>query len=257
MTFEFFKYQGTGNDFILIDNRSLHFFKNDTKFIKRLCDRKFGIGADGLILLESHPNLDFSMVYYNSDGNLSTMCGNGGRCLVQFAKFLGIVESKTIFEAVDGIHEATIDGDNVALGMNDVEKVSVFDHHIFLNTGSPHHVQSVGDLHTLNVTEEGRKIRTELYGSEGANVNFVTQTGSNTFQVRTYERGVENETLSCGTGVTAVAIAMHEIGLTTALEVTLLTQGGPLKVRFQNRGGRYEKVSLIGPAEQVFKGFWS
>ncbi len=257
MAFEFYKYQGTGNDFILIDNRTLHFVKNNTKLVAQLCDRKFGIGADGLILLESHATLDFKMVYYNSDGNLSSMCGNGGRCLVHFANYLGIIENSARFEAADGIHQARIDRDRISLGMNSVQRISVKPSYIFLDTGSPHHVQLVEEVQTFKVFEEGRKIRNELYGAEGANVNFVTPINDQTFQVRTYERGVEDETLSCGTGVTAVAIAMYETGRTNSKEVRLETQGGSLKVRFEKTPTHYESVELIGPAVQVFKGYWS
>src|SRR5690606_4772486 len=175
MHFSFYKYQGTGNDFIIIDNRQLFFSKNDTKHIAALCDRKFGIGADGLILLENHPTLDFRMVYYNSDGNESSMCGNGGRCLVHFAKFLGIIQNKTTFEAIDGIHEAIILNDMVSLKMNDVESVKIENNHIFLNTGSPHHVEICNQLDTLDIQNVGAKLRFEKYGTEGANINFVKQ----------------------------------------------------------------------------------
>jgi diaminopimelate epimerase len=256
MQFDFYKYQGTGNDFIIIDNRQLTFFKNDTKRIQALCDRKFGIGADGLILLENHPNLDFKMVYYNADGNQSSMCGNGGRCLVHFAKFLGIVEGKTTFEAIDGIHEATINNGIVSLKMNDVDSVISKNEYSFLNTGSPHHVEICNQLDTLDIQTEGAKLRYEKYGAEGANINFVEQVNSDTFSVRTYERGVEGETLSCGTGVTAVALAMHKTGKTTSNSVILKTPGGDLKVTFEVSGSGYKNIYLIGPAVMVFKGEW-
>jgi diaminopimelate epimerase len=256
MAFEFYKYQGTGNDFILIDNRTLHFPKNDTPLVAHLCDRKFGIGADGLILLEPHSQLDFTMVYYNSDGNFSSMCGNGGRCLVHFARFLGIIENSAQFEATDGIHHALMENEIISLSMNSVHTCSVNNDYIFLNTGSPHHVQMVDEVQTYDVFKEGRKIRNELYGAEGANVNFVTPIREDTFEVRTYERGVEDETLSCGTGVTAVALAMYEIGKTHSKEVKLETPGGSLRVCFEKNSSGYEHVRLIGPAVQVFKGFW-
>lgn len=257
MQIEFYKYQGTGNDFIFIDNRQLGFDKNNTQLVAKLCDRKFGIGADGLILLEYHPTADFKMVYYNADGNLSSMCGNGGRCIVHFAKFLGIITSEANFEAVDGMHTASIDGDQVKLKMNDVSDISIAEDFVFLNTGSPHHVTLVSQLEQMDVYSEGKKIRNHQYGKAGANVNFVAQDTNDTFSVRTYERGVEDETLSCGTGVTAVAIAMHAIGKAASETIGLKTPGGHLKVSFTQEHSTYMNVYLMGPVKQVFKGVWS
>jgi len=257
MVFEFYKYQGTGNDFILVDNREAVFRTSDVHFVRELCDRRFGIGADGLILLEHHPELDFKMVYYNSDGNLSSMCGNGGRCLVHFAQFLGIVKDRAVFEAVDGLHQATINHKVVSLQMKEVSRLLVQEGHVFLDTGSPHHVQMVSYLDGFDVYSEGKRLRNELYGDAGANINFVEQLSEDTFKVRTYERGVENETLSCGTGVTAVAIAMHQIGKTKSHNIYLKTLGGDLEVSFQKEATVYTNVFLIGPAVQVFKGNWS
>ena len=164
MEFTFYKYQGTGNDFVIIDNRDEFFPKENTALVAQICDRRFGVGADGLLLLEKHPTADFKMVYYNSDGNLSTMCGNGGRCIVHFAKFLGIISEKTNFEAVDGMHEARVDKDWVSLKMNDVEKINVAENFTFLNTGSPHHVEMVSGLENFDVFTKGRNIRNEIYG---------------------------------------------------------------------------------------------
>lgn len=256
MKHTFYKYQGTGNDFVMLDNRQKTFPKNNTNLIKQLCDRRFGIGADGLILLENHPKYDFTMVYYNSDGNESSMCGNGGRCLVAFAKQLGVISEKAEFEAVDGYHFATIDADNtVSLQMIDVTEVNRKEDYTFLNTGSPHHIVEVTDVTTVNVKEEGAKVRySELYGKAGSNVNFVNQEDADTFTVRTYERGVEDETLSCGTGVTAVAIAMYANGKTSSNKVNLNVEGGKLAVRFNENNGKYSDVFLIGPATFVFKG---
>ena len=257
MEFSFYKYQGTGNDFVMIDNRNKFFPKNNTKMVRQLCDRKFGIGADGLILLELHPTAHFKMVYYNADGNLSSMCGNGGRCITHFAMMLGIIESEAKFEAVDGIHEATIDGDLISLKMNNVTEVEVSENHTFLDTGSPHHVQMVSGIESFNVYDEGKTIRNARYGKEGANINFVEALDNDIFSVRTYERGVEDETLSCGTGVTAVALAMYETEMTSANEVTLKTPGGMLKVSFTKTPLGYQNIRLIGPATQVFKGIWN
>lgn len=258
MTFTFNKYQGTGNDFVIIDNRSQFFPKTDTNLIALLCDRKFGVGGDGLILLEEHPTVDFRMVYFNADGRESSMCGNGGRCLVAFAKALGIIDSKTSFEAIDGMHEAEITEGIVHLKMQDVYEIKTTPQYSFLDTGSPHHVEMTTNLKTLDVKSAGAVIRYgDLYGTEGCNINFVHQLGATDFAVRTYERGVEDETLSCGTGVTAVALAMHRQGITTAKEITLTVEGGQLQVRFEPTATGYEEVYLVGPAQLVFKGKWS
>jgi diaminopimelate epimerase len=253
---QFFKYQGTGNDFIMIDNRKNFFSKNDAKHIEKLCDRRFGIGADGLILLENDKISDFRMVYYNSDGNESSMCGNGGRCIVAFAKQLGIIQDETNFMAVDGTHSAKISSDGtVSLQMKDVDSIQLAANYVFMNTGSPHHVVLVDDVKSVPVKEWGREIRySNLYGKVGSNVNFVEPISDTLFAVRTYERGVEDETLSCGTGVTAVAIAMNAIGKTQANEVHLLVEGGQLTVTFCKEGTRYTNVFLTGPATFVFEG---
>jgi len=256
MTIHFSKYQGTGNDFVIIDNRKLDFPKENTALVIALCDRKFGIGADGLILLETHPSADFRMVYYNADGNESSMCGNGGRCVVAFAKALQLISNTTSFEAIDGMHHATIDTEGlVHLQMQDVATLKKEDDYTFLDTGSPHHVVLRDDVKTIDIKEEGAAIRySDLYGQEGANVNFVTPKKTNTFAVRTYERGVEDETLSCGTGVTAVALAMYEKGLASAQDVRLLVEGGSLRVTFKKGESGYEEIYLIGPATFVFNG---
>ena len=257
MQLTFYKYQGTGNDFVMVDNRELKISKNDTKLINFLCDRKFGIGADGLILLENSEDSgdDFKMVYFNADGNESSMCGNGGRCLVAFAKFLGIVADKARFTAIDGVHEASIDNHLISLKMQDVDNIVIRDNFFFLNTGSPHHVMFSDKIGAIDVKREGAAIRySDLYGEAGSNVNFVQEISAETFSVRTYERGVEDETLSCGTGVTAVAIAAFESGKTTAEKVYLKTPGGELSVTFKKTENGYKDIWLSGPAEQVFKG---
>lgn len=253
MKLSFYKYQGTGNDFVIVDNRELFFPKANTDLIAMLCDRRYGVGADGLILLENDSSSDFNMVYYNSDGNESTMCGNGGRCLVAFARFVGIIDDKTTFKAIDGLHRATIENDVVSLQMIDVAEVRVKPNSVFLDTGSPHHVQLVKGLKDFAVQKEGAKLRYGLYGETGSNINFVEQLNDATFSVRTYERGVEDETLSCGTGVTAVAIAMHKIGKTSSEKITVEAMGGTLEIEFKNNGV-YSDVFLKGPAKQVFKG---
>lgn len=255
MKHTFYKYQGTGNDFIIIDNRLQLFDKNNTKLIENLCDRRFGIGADGLILLEDHNKVDFKMIYYNSDGNESTMCGNGGRCIVAFAKYLGIVEHQTTFEAIDGLHEALIEKNLVHLKMQDVENIEPFNNDAILNTGSPHFVSIRSKVNEIDVFKEGAIIRySEPFSKSGINVNFVERLNTNGFLVRTYERGVEDETLSCGTGVTAVALAMHYLGETKQNHLHLKTKGGELQIKFNSENGRYTNIWLIGPVGFVFKG---
>ncbi|MUP47021.1 diaminopimelate epimerase [Gramella sp. BOM4] len=258
MKLTFYKYQGTGNDFVMIDNRDQKLSKNNTKIIQRLCDRKFGIGADGLILLEN-PEVegdDFKMVYFNADGNESSMCGNGGRCLVAFAKFLGIVNDKARFTAIDGAHEAVIENGLVSLKMQDVKEVNQFENFMFLDTGSPHHVLFSEDIAKTDIKKEGAEVRySDRYKKTGGtNVNFVQELSEDSFSVRTYERGVEDETLSCGTGVTAVALAAFVSGKTQAEKVKLITQGGELSVSFKKKGDHFEDIWLTGPAEYVFKG---
>ena len=255
MQLQFYKYQGTGNDFIIIDNRQQLFPINNTKLIAQLCDRKFGIGADGLILLERSDKYDFKMVYFNADGNEGSMCGNGGRCTVAFAKKLQIITNQTTFEAVDGLHEALIVGDTVSLKMTDISTIDKFDDHLFLNTGSPHHITFVDDIKNVNVKITGSKIRYGApYFTEGSNVNFVEQVNEDTFKVRTYERGVEDETLSCGTGVAAVAIASHKARKTKKNNIVLKTLGGNLEVSFDYHNNIYKNVFLKGEATLVFTG---
>jgi diaminopimelate epimerase len=256
MQIEFYKYQGTGNDFVMIDNRSGFFPKENIELIAHLCDRRFGIGADGLILLENDTETDFKMVYYNSDGNQSSMCGNGGRCLVAFAKDLNLIKDNCTFIATDGLHHASIATDGiVSLQMIDVDTIKKESDYTFMNTGSPHHVQMVDDLEHYNVKENGAALRYgSLYGAAGSNINFVKKINENTFSLRTYERGVEDETLACGTGATAVAIAMNATGQTNASSIKLNVEGGKLAVSFDKKGEQFTNIFLIGPAKFVFKG---
>lgn len=262
MNINFTKYQGTGNDFVLLDNR-MGLFSNVP--VKKLCDRRFGIGADGLMLLENAEGFDFKMVYYNSDGNISTMCGNGGRCIVAFARKLGLLTEKASFIAIDGKHEAMISFESgveiVNLGMNNVNEIEQYDNDFILNTGSPHFVRFLKEnekIETYPVFEEGRKIRqSPRFENEGINVNFVKETLEG-IKVRTYERGVEDETLSCGTGVTACAIASYhknkKLDLSDKIEIPVNTPGGNLKVSFKTNGNNYDDVILSGPAAFVFSG---
>lgn len=255
-TVNFFKYHGTGNDFIMIDNRDLSFPKTDQALVKFYCDRRFGIGADGLILIESDTESDFKMVYYNSDGNQSSMCGNGGRCIVAFAKQLGIIGDSCRFQAVDGFHNASIDSRQmISLQMADVALITREAEATFLNTGSPHHVLMVTDLQHFDVYGQGKKIReSTAYQPEGTNVNFVEKMADDTFAIRTFERGVEDETWSCGTGATAVAIAMFDNGQTQSNQISIQVKGGRLTVDFVKGDGVYHSVFLTGPAQRVFHG---
>lgn len=252
----FWKYQGTGNDFVMIDNRQNIFDASKEELIAALCDRRFGIGGDGLILIEQDKEEDFKMVYFNSDGKESTMCGNGGRCIVAFAKQLGIIEDSCRFTAVDGLHYATIDEQGiVSLQMVNVNHVEIKEKGVFLNTGSPHHVEIVRNLAYFDVYKKGKQIRTnESYAPKGTNVNFVEQEGPNHFRIRTFERGVEDETLSCGTGATAVALAMHTLGKVDQQEIKIEVEGGELVVSFEYKEERYQNVFLKGTATFVFQG---
>ncbi|MDX1364810.1 diaminopimelate epimerase [Arenibacter latericius] len=256
MVLKFYKYQGTGNDFVVIDNREQIFPSDKNELVSFLCDRRFGIGADGLILLENDDATDFKMVYYNSDGNQSTMCGNGGRCIVAFANHLGIITKETSFVAVDGLHKAKIEDDVVSLQMQDVNDLKEKTNSLFLNTGSPHHVQLVDGVKDFDVRKEGERLRYGVYGKEGSNINFVERIADESFFVRTYERGVEDETLSCGTGVTAVALAMHHSGQANSNTVAITTPGGKLEVSFLKNEGKegYNEIWLTGAAQLVFKG---
>jgi len=270
----FYKYQGAGNDFVMLDQRDQRWLtRQDTAPIERLCHRRFGIGADGLILLERHPAFDFEMIYFNADGRESTMCGNGGRCIAAFAKHLGLVHDECRFLAIDGPHEARMTSRNdheewVELKMSPVQSVErLSDTAFFLNTGSPHYVRFVDTVEGLDMVQEGRAVRySERFRAEGVNVNLVNPTpdpspdksgeGSGV-RIRTYERGVEGETLACGTGVTAAAIAHYlHAGLSARqVEIPVRAEGDDLAVRFQaNADGSFSEIWLCGPAARVFEG---
>ena len=253
-TIAFNKYQGTGNDFIIIDNRNSIFSPDNSALIKKLCDRRFGIGADGLILINNKTGFDFEMVYFNADGFIGTMCGNGGRCTADFALKSGIAEKKLRFIAADGIHFAESDGELIRLKMNDVNEIRSVAGNYFINTGSPHYVIFTKELGNLDVFNEGRKIRqSKDFQPGGTNVNFV-ESESNGIFVRTFERGVEDETLSCGTGVTASAIASVLSGHFVSSPVNVRTRGGNLSVEFDVNGTQISDIWLCGPATFVFEG---
>lgn len=257
MTIHFYKYQGAGNDFILIDNRDLAVDHCDPALITRLCDRRFGIGGDGIMFLQNKEGYDFEMIYYNADGQPSSMCGNGGRCIVAFAKYLGLIGNETNFLAVDGPHYAKISdsGDWVSLQMIDVDTITTDDDAYVLNTGSPHYIKLTDGLKDKNIYADGYAIRNnDTYRAKGINVNFVEPTQEGYF-VRTFERGVENETYACGTGVTAVALAMARHGKQTGhINTPIKVLGGKLNIRFDYNGRKFTNIFLEGPAEKVFEG---
>ncbi len=248
----FHKYQGTGNDFVMVDNRDKVFDRNDLKIVEYLCDRKFGIGADGVILIENDKESDFEMVYFNPDGSQS-LCGNGSRCAVMYAHSLGIIGTKTTFRAIDGVHMAEIKDDQVHLLMHDVHDFQELEGDYVIDTGSPHYIQYVTDVQELDPVEKGREIRySDTYKAEGINVNFVQKIDDSQVAIRTYERGVENETLSCGTGCTAAALSVGLAGGQSP--VTLQAMGGQLQVSFEQQGKSFKNIYLIGPAQKVFEG---
>jgi diaminopimelate epimerase len=254
MEINFYKYQGTGNDFVILDNRDGAYSAMTVEQVQFLCDRKFGIGSDGLMLLETIDGYDFRMKYFNADGKEGSMCGNGGRCLVQFAKDMGISRSHYHFLAVDGPHEAEFDSKGlVRLKMQDVNTIASDGADMVLDTGSPHYIRFIDDLNHLDVFTEGRKIRyNSQYSEKGINVNFVSRENDG-IHVRTYERGVEDETLSCGTGVTASAIAaFNGIG---QQHVFINVEGGKLEVAFNRLDEQHcNDIWLIGPATFVYTG---
>ncbi|MCK4346452.1 MAG: diaminopimelate epimerase [Bacteroidales bacterium] len=255
MLVHFFKYHGTGNDFIIIDNRHLQFDYSKNSLINHLCNRRFGIGADGLMVLMKHPELDFEMKYFNSDGKEGSMCGNGGRCIAAFAKKLGIINDVSEFQSIDGVHQAIVLRDAVKLKMQNVSGIKQGNHYYFLDTGSPHYVTFRENLEETDVFEEGRNIRFNTrFKKEGINVNFV-KVLDDEIQVRTYERGVENETLSCGTGVVASAICATLESKTDKSSIIILTRGGKLKVCFDKiNNNSFENIWLQGPIRHVFEG---
>lgn len=256
MQIDFYKYQGTGNDFVVLDNRDGQYEGLMNEQIRTLCNRRFGIGADGLMLLNALPGYDFEMKYYNADGGESTMCGNGGRCLVKFAYDMGIIKTTYRFMAIDGPHEASVGSDGiVSLKMIDVKGVEKRNGHFVLDTGSPHYIVFSNDVMNEDVTRKGRAIRnSDAFKGEGINVNFVEQSGAaDQIIVRTYERGVEAETYSCGTGVTAAAlVCYHNDNGFNRVEVKTL--GGHLSVDYDKHGQEYQNIWLNGPAVMVYKG---
>ena len=252
MELHFTKYQGTGNDFILIDDRN-ETFPATNQLVQKLCDRRFGIGADGLILIQNHPELDYRMVYFNSDG-FQSLCGNGSRCGFAYAQFLGIIHQQATFETIDGIHQIKLEDSRIHFQLFDVNQIKkINDQEYFVHTGSPHHIILTEEVENHDIASEGRKIRNlPVYSDQnGTNVNFA-QLLQDRVKIRTYERGVEDETLSCGTGATAVGIMAGKLGYKSP--VSIQTMGGELNVSFEQDGDVFTNIWLSGPAEKVFEG---
>ena len=255
MKINFSKYNGAGNDFILIDDRE-NLINDNKSLISYLCNRHFGIGGDGLIILKESNNSDFEILHYTSDGNLGSLCGNGSRCAVLFAYNKDIISKKTVFHAFDGIHNAEIlDNGLIRMEMKVNSDIVSNTYGTWLDTGSPHLVIEKNDTDKLDVNNEGRLIRyNDFYKEEGVNVNFVEKVSDDQFKIRTYERGVENETLACGTGSTASAICMNFLGKTNSNNITMQCKGGDLNVQFNISGKDYRGISITGPAKLVFEG---
>ena len=238
----------------MIDNRHQIFDATNTSLIEKLCTRHFGIGADGLILLENEEGYDFKMVYFNSDGNESTMCGNGGRCIVRFAHDLKIIGEDCTFIAIDGPHLGKVSESVVSIQMQDVHHIDVNETRSELDTGSPHYVAFMNELPGKEFVQVAGDIRrNEPYTQEGINVNFAS-VKNNAITMRTFERGVEDETLACGTGATAVAIAAFHTGKVNLKTVPVKVMGGDLEISFESENHSYTHVWLTGPAEFVFEG---
>ena len=253
MQLKFDKYQGTGNDFVIIDNRELIFDKSNIELVAEICDRKFGVGADGLILIENHSEFDFELVYFNADGTKS-FCGNGSRCGVSFVHKLGIISNETTFMAIDGVHEAKIIEGEVHLKMGDVSEMEIDKDYFYLNTGSPHYIKYEDNITEMDIVSLAKEIRyNDRFKAEGTNVNFVEK-GNDSLKMRTYERGVEDETLSCGTGATAVALsASVKLNMSSPIKIEVV--GGELKIQFTKiNDSTFEGIWLIGAATFVFEG---
>ncbi len=262
MQIDFYKYEGAGNDFVIIDNRELTFQKNDKILIKNICDRKKGVGADGLILLENHDELDFSMKYFNADGSESGFCGNGSRCITHLANNLNIISENALFDAIDGIHESKIINGKISVKMNDVLKSNIHRFNddfntAFIDTGSPHLIRLHKNIDKIDIVKEARelKIKYSEY-TEGLNINFCEISDSK-FKLRTYERGVENETLSCGTGAVASAIFLKDLAIVESVKIKILMKGGTLDVDFKSKETTYSEIWLTGSVNMAFKGVYN
>ena len=262
MQLDFYKYEGTGNDFVIIDNRKLTFHKDDKILIQNICDRKKGVGADGLILLENHDELDFSMIYFNADGSESGFCGNGSRCITHLANYLNIINKNALFNAVDGVHESKIINGKISVKMNDLLKSEIFKYNdkyntTFIDTGSPHLIRLNQNIDKIDIVKEARQLKL-IYSeyTNGLNINFCEISGSK-FKLRTYERGVEDETLSCGTGAVASAIFLKDSGLVSHDKIEILMKGGLLCIELNKEKNLFSDIWLSGEVNMVFKGVYN
>ncbi len=254
MILNFYKYQGTGNDFIMVDNFLGEYDSLSVEMVRKLCDRRFGIGADGLILLHRKAGYDFEMDYFNSDGSKS-FCGNGARCSVAFAVFLGIKKERYHFLAIDGAHEAILEGETIGVKMKNCTFPMEVGEDYFLNTGSPHYLIFQNELTHEKVLELGRKVRySESFKKEGVNVNLIKTESERELSIATYERGVEDETLSCGTGATACALLHAHLNVEASDEILVNVKGGQLSIRYEKTHHGFENIWLLGPAKFVFQG---
>ena len=254
MLIEFSKYQGTGNDFVIINNTTNFFPKTDSKLINFLCDRKIGIGADGLILIEKSESSDYEMIYFNADGNLGSMCGNGARCSIHFSMLNKIIENSTSFLAFDGLHTGSLTGNVVKVSMSDVLYYDEFNDFIFVDTGSPHLVKCVDDVDQIDIIKISKEIQNDNRFKDGVNVNFLSNVKNDFYKIRTYERGVENETLSCGTGAVAAAITLNILSLVDTDCIDLKTKGGELTVDLKRSENIFTNIFLSGNVKRVFDG---
>lgn len=262
MQIDFFKYEGTGNDFVIIDNRKLSFQKNNKELIRDICNRKKGVGADGLILLENHDDLDFSMVYFNSDGSEAGFCGNGSRCITHLANNINLIEENAVFKAIDGVHVSRIINGNISVKMNDVLKSNIYRyndsfHTKFIDTGSPHLIRIYENIDNLDIVNESRELKKKYSEfTNGLNINFCEISDSK-FKLRTYERGVEDETLSCGTGAVASAIFLKDSSLAKYDKIEIVMRGGTLSIDLINEEAAFSEIWLTGSVNLVFKGVYN
>ena len=262
MQIDFYKYEGTGNDFVIIDNRELTFQKNNITLIQNICDRKKGVGADGLILLENHHELDFSMIYFNADGSESGFCVNGSRCITHLANNLDLIKENAVFNAIDGVHESRIINGNISVKMNDISKSNIFRYNdsfntTFIDTGSPHLIRNYINIDDIDIVKEARVLKLKyLEYKQGLNINFC-EISKSKFKLRTYERGVEDETLSCGTGAVASAIFLRDLGLVDFDKIEIVMKGGMLSVEIKNDETKYYEIWLTGSVKMVFKGVYN
>ena len=262
MKIDFFKYEGTGNDFVIIDNRDLKFQKDNNELIQNICDRKKGVGADGLILLENHDELDFSMIYFNADGSESGFCGNGSRCITHLSNNLNIINDNAKFIAIDGIHESKITNGRIRVKMNDILKSEIFKYNdkystTFVDTGSPHLIRIYENIDSIDIVKEARELKL-IYSeyTDGLNINFC-QISDSKIKLRTYERGVEDETLSCGTGAVASAVFLKDSGLVSNDKIEILMKGGLLCVELNKEENLFSDIWLSGEVNMVFKGCYN